>query len=172
MLIRTASVWAVFAACISSLHAQAEEASLLEALKVNAFINCLAWTRDGVAVEDLAADGHLTRSPKETEEDPRWVRTLKDGSLQVRQHTNGSRACTVIIHGSDAVSITDMITSVFNNTATPVLDFRIQSEQTVGPISTRHYRQNSDKNISLTVSTRELGNESQPTGMLTFYYSN
>ena len=172
MLFRKASIWVLFAACISPLHSTAEETSLHEALKVNAFINCLAWTRDGAPIEDLAVEGHLTRLLKETEGDPIWGRDLKTGSLQVRQHTDGSRACTVTIHGSTADSITDSIASVLDNTETPILDFRLQSEQTIGDISTRHYRQNSDKSISLTVSTRETGTESQPTGMLTFYYSN
>jgi hypothetical protein len=127
MLICRASVWAMFAACSSPLHASAEETSLLEALKVNAFMNCLAYTPNGVAVEDLAAEGHLTRLPRASEGDPRWGRPLKDGSLQVRQHTVGTRTCTVTIHGSDVDSITDSIASVFNNTETPVLDFRLQS---------------------------------------------
>ena len=121
---------------------------------------------------NLFARGVEGQLLKETEGDPIWGRELKTGSLQVRQHTDGSRACTVTIHGSNADSITDSIASVLDNTETPILDFRLQSEQTIGDISTRHYRQNSDKSISLTISTHRIGTESQPTGMLTFYYSN
>lgn len=157
----------------AAAHAQPATPSLNEVVAVNGFVNCLSWTRGGVEIASLAEEGKLVQetAPRELP-DLLWSRDFQGGSLILKQHNDGSRACTVIVFGVAPDEFVGAVESVIRQSETRVLDFEARSEETSGATVTRMYRQKSDQHISMTVSTNSDGLlDNGPTGILTFYFA-
>ena len=155
----------------TSVPAHAEDAIIAEAIRINGFVNCLMWTRDGVPISELADEGKLSQDTSDRAlTDQLWNRTFPGGRIQVRQHNDGSQACSLSVWSVPSDDVLEAVNGSIRPDGPAPLDFRFIDSEVRDSIGTRRYQQKADHGISLLLSTPETVSEDAPSAVLTFFH--